>query len=59
MTRVVGAWALRILSYAAVVLVTVLVGLTFGLVPPELGVRLTEMFRSGPPREIDDALDDA
>jgi hypothetical protein len=56
---VVGARALRILSVAAVVLVSVLVGLTFGLVPPELGASLSEMFRSGSSRESDDAPDDA
>lgn len=58
MIGVVGAWALRILSFVAAVIVIVLVGLTFGLVPPELGARLSEVFRGGYPRDIDHAPDD-
>ena len=52
-------WAQRILSVLAVLLVNVLVGVTFGLVPPELGARLSELFRGSSSRESDDATDDA
>lgn len=59
LTGMVIRWAQRILSVAAVLLVSVLVGVTFGLVPPELGARLSELFRGSSSRERDDASDDA
>ena len=55
MAGVVANRVLRLVAIAAAVVVSILVALTFGLVPPELATTLSETFRGGPSAGDDEA----